>query len=96
MIIMKATKAIVCAIVSLSFVAAPLVGFAAEPKKEVKPYPLQTCVVTGEKLGGMGEAHVFTYKGREIKLCCKGCVKAFEKEPDKYIKMLEAAEKKAK
>jgi hypothetical protein len=33
---------------------------AAADKKETKPYPLQTCVVSDEKLGSMGTPYVFT------------------------------------
>lgn len=71
---------------------------AAEAKTEKpKPYPLKTCVVSGEKFGGdMGDPYVFTHQGREIKLCCKSCLKDFNKEPAKYIKKLEEAEKAAK
>jgi hypothetical protein len=70
--------------------AGPAEGKSAKPK----PYPLQTCVVSGEKFGGdMGDPHVFTYQGREIKLCCKSCLKDFNKEPAKFIKKLEEAEK---
>lgn len=59
-----------------------------------KPYPLQTCVVSGEKFGGdMGAPHVFTYQGREIKLCCKSCLKDFNKDTAKFIKKLDEAEK---
>ena len=36
----------------------------------------------------------FIYKGREIKVCCEGCVKDFQKDPEKYLKLIEAAEKK--
>jgi hypothetical protein len=60
-----------------------------------KPYPLTTCVVSGEKLGEMGKPYVFTNEDREIKLCCKGCLKDFKKDPAKYIKKLEEAEKQA-
>jgi Heavy metal binding domain len=35
-----------------------------------KPYPLDTCVVDGMKLGSMGDPYVFVYEGQEIKLCC--------------------------
>ena len=63
--------------------------------KAVKPYPLKTCVVSGSKLDAMGKPYVFTYQGREIKLCCSGCLPAFKKEPAKYLKILEAAEKAA-
>ena len=65
---------------------------AAKPK----PYTLKTCPVSDEKLGDMGDPYVFTHEGREIKLCCKGCLKDFNKDTAKYIKKIEAAEKKAK
>ena len=71
--------------------------FAADQKPAVKakPYPLKTCVVSDEKFGGdMGDPYVFTYQGREVKLCCKGCLDDFNKEPAKYVKKMEAAEKK--
>ncbi len=68
---------------------------AADGAAKPKPYPLKTCVVSDEKFGGdMGDPYVFTYKDREVKLCCKGCLKDFNKEPDKYVKLMEAAEKK--
>lgn len=60
------------------------------------PYTLDTCVVSGDKLGDMGKPYVFTYEGREIKLCCKSCYKDFKKDPAKYIKKIEEAEAKAK
>jgi hypothetical protein len=69
---------------------------AATKAAKPKPYPLETCVVSGEKLGSMGKPYVFTHEGREIKMCCKGCLKAFNKNTAKYIKQLEEAEKKPK
>lgn len=58
----------------------------------VKPYPLQTCIVSGEKLGEMGEPVVFVKDGQEIKLCCKNCQPKFDAEPAKYLtKLSEAA-----
>lgn len=65
----------------------------AEKKEAAKPYPLDTCIVSDEKLGEMDEPYVFNYKGQEIKLCCKKCKAKFEKDPAKYLKKLE--EKKA-
>ena len=58
-----------------------------------KPYLLKTCLVSGEELGKMGEPFRLTYKGQEIKLCCKGCEKDFNKEPEKYIQKLAEAKK---
>lgn len=83
---------ILAALLPLSFAAT-----AADEKKTgvAKPYPLKTCVVADEKLGGdMGEPYVFVYQGREVKLCCKSCLKDFNKEPAKYLKKMDAAEKK--
>src|SRR4051794_39582510 len=91
---MKASKVIAAAI-TVGFIT--LASFAAEekPAAKAKPYPLKTCVVSDEKLGGdMGDPYVFTYQGREVKLCCKGCLKDFNAEPAKYVKKIEAAEKK--
>ena len=78
--------------------AGPSAGLAADqkPKAKLKPYPLKTCVVTDEKLGEMGKAYVFEHEGREIKLCCKGCLKDFKKDPAKYVKKIEEAEAKPK
>jgi hypothetical protein len=66
-----------------------------KPAEKGKPYPLKTCVVSDEKFGGdMGDPYVFTYQGREVKLCCKGCLDDFNKSPAKYVKKMEDAEKK--
>ena len=57
------------------------------------PDLLKTCPVSGEKLGEMGKPYVFSYKQQEVKLCCKGCKKDFDKDPDKYIKLIRAGDK---
>lgn len=71
----------------------------AEDAKTTKPAPkpdlLKTCPVSGEKLGEMGKPVVFTYQEQEVKLCCKGCKKDFDKTPDKFMKKIRAADKKA-
>lgn len=92
-------KHLIAPVLALAIFVGPFAALAADQKaktKKLKPYPLKTCVVTDEKLGGMGDAYVFEYEGREIKLCCKGCLKDFKKEPAKYIKKIEEAEAKAK
>ena len=53
-----------------------------------KPYPLEICLVSGEKLGEMGEPHVMSYQGQQIKFCCKSCVPKFEKDPARYLAKL--------
>lgn len=54
-------------------------------------YPVDYCVVSGEKLGGMGDPVKYDYKGRTVMFCCGGCIKKFEAEPAKYIAVLDAA-----
>jgi hypothetical protein len=59
-------------------------------------YPLDTCVVSGEKLGSMGDPYVLVHKqdgkpDRTVKFCCKGCLKDFQKDPAKYLKLLDDA-----
>ena len=65
------------------------------------PYPLKTCVVSGDKLGGdMGVPIEFIYQtngiNQEIKFCCPMCKPTFLAEPDKYMKIIKEAEAKAK
>jgi hypothetical protein len=93
---MKLLKQITAAALTLTILAAPLAGFAADEKKAEKPkaYPLKTCVVSGEKLGGdMGDPYVFTQDTQEVKLCCKDCLKDFKKDTAKYMKKIETASK---
>ena len=79
--------ALVCAATTLPAAdKKPTAPKAAEPK----PYPLKICVVTDDEL----KKDAFTYyQGREIKLCRDECMKDFEKEPAKYVKILDGAEK---
>jgi hypothetical protein len=64
---------------------------------KAKPYPLDVCVVSGEKFGGdMGEPYVFVYEGREVKLCCKSCKKDFDKDTAKFVAKIDEAAKKVK
>jgi YHS domain-containing protein len=57
-------------------------------------YPLKTCVVSGEKLDGMGDPYVFVQEGTTVKFCCKACLKDFDKDQEKYIALIKAAEVK--
>jgi len=93
---MNRFKPLIVGVLLAAFCAAPLAGLAADKKPKLKPYTLKVCIVTGEKLGEMGDPFVYEYEGREIKFCCKGCVKDFKKDPAKYIKKIEEAEAKAK
>ena len=87
------------------FAAAPAIihagGTNSVAASKPVPYPLKTCVVSGDKLGGdMGEPVVFVYTNnganQEIKFCCQMCKPTFLAEPNKYMKILKEAEAKAK
>ena len=97
---MKQLKPIAAAVLIAAYLAGPLTILAADnndqkKSEKAKPYTLKTCPVSDEKLGGMGDPYVFTYEGREIKLCCKDCKKDFDKNPKKFVKKIDAAEKKS-
>jgi YHS domain-containing protein len=86
-------------ILTVAIAAALTIPGVAQDKKaeKAKPYPLKTCVVSDEKLGGEhGEPYVFTHEGQELKLCCKPCLKDFKKDPAKYMKKVADAEKAGK
>lgn len=61
-------------------------------------YPLKTCLVSGEELGGMGKPADYIYRqagqpDRLVRFCCKMCVAKFKKEPAKYLAQLAPAPK---
>lgn len=57
-------------------------------------YPLDTCVVSGKKLGSMGDPEVIDHNGTTVKFCCHGCEDSFAEDPRKYIDMIVAAKEK--
>jgi hypothetical protein len=81
------------AVLAFAAVSAP-----GADEKAAKPYPLKTCVVSDEEIGKDPDMkpYVFTHKGQEVKLCCKGCLKDFEKDSAKYLKKIEDAQKDKK
>ena len=67
------------------FLVGALHAADAAPAVAPKAYPLKTCIVSNEDLGEMGAPVVKVYEGQEIKFCCKGCVKKFDKDPAKFV-----------
>ena len=66
------------------------------PDAKPKPYPLKTCIVSGEELGSMGKPVVKVHKGQEVKFCCKHCIKDFDSDPDGHVKKMQEAAEAAK
>ena len=91
-------KFLITSLLASAFVAGSFSTLAVDKKKDEKKadYPLTTCVVSGEKLGEMGKPYVMKYEGREVRLCCESCKKDFKKDPAKYMKKLDEAEKAKK
>lgn len=67
----------------------PMAGCAdKQTSTEVKPYPLDTCLVCDMKLGQMGKPYSFAYKGQEIRICDQSEKAQFDRDPAKYLKKL--------
>ena len=58
---------------------------STDVSSSVKPYPNNTCIVSGNELGSMGPVITKVHNGQEVKCCCKPCIAKFEKNPDKYL-----------
>ena len=54
-------------------------------------YPIDFCLVSGEKLGSMGAPVTLDYKGQTLKFCCRMCINMFQDDPDAYLKKLDEA-----
>jgi len=61
----------------------------ASPESGSKPYPLETCLVSGKKLGSMGDPYLIVHEGQEIKFCCDACEPTFKKDPAKFLAELD-------
>lgn len=80
-------KLVSCLAVLSVLATLPAVAAAVD---ESKLYPLNTCPVSGEKLGEKGAPVVKVYDGREVRFCCEGCVSKFEEKKDEYFKKIDA------
>jgi YHS domain-containing protein len=60
-------------------------------RTQLPSYPLQTCVVSGEKLGGMGDPIDYVHQNRLVRFCCPGCKDEFLKDPRAHLKKIDAA-----
>lgn len=93
---MKKLKMLAAIALAGPFLVLPFIGLAGDTNSvaPAKPKPdlLTTCPVSGEKLGEMGKPYIFVYQGQEIKLCCPGCKKDFDKDPAKYLAKIRAAD----
>jgi YHS domain-containing protein len=74
---------------AIAMIAAPVTTKAADAAP--KPYALEYCVFSGDKLGAMGKVKSEVYEGQEMKFCCNDCKKTFDKDPAAGLKKYQAA-----
>lgn len=53
-----------------------------------RPYPLDTCIVTDNALGSMGDPITKVYGDQEVSFCCKPCVAEFEADQEHFLAKL--------
>jgi YHS domain-containing protein len=68
---------------------------AAVVKTQLPSYPLDVCVISGEKLADQDAPMNVVVEGRLVRTCCGQCAKKVRKDPAKYIAQVETAVKKA-
>jgi len=76
---MKLIKILLLTLVVLALAGGP--ALAADPK------PQTLCPVLG---GNVNKQVYADYQGKRIYFCCSGCDAEFKKDPEKYMKKLEA------
>jgi len=64
---------------------------AAVIAAQLPTYPLDTCPISGEKLGGMGDPVDFVYQGRLVRFCCPNCEDDFLADPAAAFAKIDAA-----
>ncbi|MAB81542.1 MAG: hypothetical protein CMJ89_19550 [Planctomycetes bacterium] len=58
-------------------------------KSQMDGYPFETCIVSDEPLDADDKPLDYVYGTRLVRLCCKGCVKGFKKDPNKFMDKLD-------
>ena len=77
---------------ALACCAAVMLG-ADEGTPSPRPYPLENCVVSNDKIDPQVAPVVFN--GQEFRFCCRGCVKKFNRDHEKYAARLAASTSRA-
>ena len=80
------SKKLICAaLLALISVSCPNSNAASNAKS----YPLKVCIVSGNALDSMGDTITEAYNGRQVKFCCKPCIKKFHANPEKYLSKIQ-------
>jgi YHS domain-containing protein len=98
---MKRPCPLVLSSIAMFSVVAIMLGFAPRTDdtpatRQGMPYPLTTCIVSGEALGEDPAVVILSGQkneadnGREVKFCCGGCAGRFAKDPATFLAKLNA------
>jgi hypothetical protein len=79
----KLTTLLTVALLGLSLAS------CSTPSGGATPYPLDVCIVSGNKLGSMGTPITKVHQGQEVKFCCRPCVDDFDANPAKFMAKLQ-------
>lgn len=79
---------IACSCIALAMAFAPV---SSAEDFTGDPYALDTCPISGKKLGSMGDPISLVVDGREVKVCCAGCKKPVEAMSDELKQKLDDA-----
>ena len=60
-------------------------------KQQLEYYPLETCLISGQKLGSMGKPLDKIYNNRLVRFCCSGCLGKFETNQEEFHSKLDQA-----
>ena len=76
---------LVLALITLSLVSCQTTAPGTPAAGGVRPYTSDECIVTGNRLGSMGDPITHVHGNQEVKFCCSPCVRKFKANPDKYL-----------
>lgn len=88
----RTMKHLLIAIASIAFVSASCSSpedSSVTADSSATAYPLDTCLVSEERLGSMGDPVTIIHEGQEIKFCCEACVPEFKADPARFLPRLE-------
>jgi YHS domain-containing protein len=74
-------------VVKILLVSLVVLALAGGPALAAAPKPQTVCPVLG---GNINKQVYAEYQGKRIYFCCSGCITEFQKDPEKYIKKMEA------
>ena len=66
-------------------------GVSADESVKTGLYPLDTCPLSGKKLGSEEDPVIYEYKGRELRFSSKACIRGFMKDPEGSLARIDEA-----